>query len=58
MALASSTSFTTSRVTRHLLANLWVLRQFLPVQVELEGQEGAEGRVTIRLTPRPTKPSR
>jgi RNA 3'-terminal phosphate cyclase (ATP) len=40
--------FTTSRVTRHLLTNLWVVRQFLDIDVHVEGNEGEEGRVAIR----------
>lgn len=40
--------FTTSRVTRHLLTNLWVVRQFLDIDVQVEGSEGEEGRVVIR----------
>jgi RNA 3'-terminal phosphate cyclase (ATP) len=40
--------FTTSRVTRHLLTNLWVVRQFMDIDVQVEGNEGEEGRVVIR----------
>ncbi len=40
--------FTTSRVTGHLLTNLWVVRQFLDIDVRVEGNEGEEGRVLIR----------
>ena len=40
--------FTTSRVTGHLLTNLWVMRQFMDVDVQVEGSEGEEGRVMIR----------
>ncbi len=40
--------FTTSRVTRHLLTNLWVMRQFMDVDGQVEGSEGEEGRVLIR----------
>lgn len=40
--------FTTSRITRHLLTNLWVVRQFMDVDVRVEGNEGEEGRVLIR----------
>jgi len=43
--------FTTSRITRHLLTNLWVVRQFMDVYVEVEGSEGEEGRVLIRSLP-------
>jgi RNA 3'-phosphate cyclase len=40
--------FTTSRVTRHLLTNLWVVRQFMDIDVRVEGNEGEEGRILIR----------
>lgn len=40
--------FTTSRLTRHLFTNLWVVRQFLDIDIEVEGAEGEEGRVLIR----------
>ncbi len=40
--------FTTSCVTRHLLTNLWVLQQFMDIDVRVEGGEGEEGRVLIR----------
>ena len=40
--------FTTSSVTRHLLTNLWVVRQFMDIDVRVEGGEGEEGRVLIR----------
>jgi RNA 3'-phosphate cyclase len=39
--------FTTSRVTRHLLTNIWVVRQFMDVDVRVEGGEGEEGRVLV-----------
>jgi len=40
--------FSTSRVTGHLLTNLWVVRQFMDIDVRVEGVEGEEGRVVIR----------
>jgi RNA 3'-terminal phosphate cyclase (ATP) len=39
--------FTTSRVTRHLLTNLWVIGQFMDIDVRVEGGEGEEGRVQV-----------
>lgn len=49
LALAEGpSSFATCRVTQHLLTNAWVIRQFLPVQIELQGQEGEAGRVHLR----------
>ncbi|MFQ5874470.1 MAG: RNA 3'-terminal phosphate cyclase, partial [Dehalococcoidia bacterium] len=47
LALADgNASFTTSRISQHLLTNLWVVQQFLPVKFEVEGQEGTPGKVT------------
>lgn len=40
-------TFTTSRITRHLLTNLWVVGLFLPLRFQVEGEEGHAGRVTI-----------
>jgi RNA 3'-phosphate cyclase len=49
LAFCQGTSeFTTSRVTRHLLTNLWVVQQFMDIDVQVEGSEGEEGRVVIR----------
>ena len=39
--------FTTSRITRHLLTNIWVVKQFLDVRIEVEGRQGEAGRVEI-----------
>jgi len=48
MALApGSSSMTTTRVTEHLLTNQWVVEQFLPGRVGVEGDVGQPGRVTI-----------
>jgi len=47
-ALAKGKSlFTVSRITRHLLTNIWVVEQFLDVRIEVEGREGEPGRVEI-----------
>ena len=49
LAFSRGTSeFSTSRITQHLLTNLWVLQQFMDVAVRVEGKEGEEGRVVIR----------
>jgi RNA 3'-terminal phosphate cyclase (ATP) len=49
MALAEGTSsFTTCRVTQHLLTNAEVIRHFLPVEITIEGEESAAGRVTVK----------
>ena len=40
--------FTTSRVTRHLLTNLWAVGLFRPFRYDVEGELGKPGRVRIR----------
>ena len=40
--------FTTSRVTRHLLTHAEVVRAFLPVEIDIEGELGDPGRVQVR----------
>jgi RNA 3'-terminal phosphate cyclase (ATP) len=46
MALTrGNSSFTTTRVTKHLLTNLWVTQHFLDVKISIEGKMGARGRV-------------
>ncbi|MEE9172307.1 MAG: RNA 3'-terminal phosphate cyclase [candidate division NC10 bacterium] len=48
MALApGSSSMTTTRVTEHLLTNRWVVEQFLPGRVRVEGNVGDPGLVTV-----------
>jgi len=49
MALAPGPSLlTTSRVTEHLETNQWVVEQFLPGRVRLEGTAGEPGRVIVK----------
>jgi RNA 3'-terminal phosphate cyclase (ATP) len=49
LALASGPSrFTTSRITRHLLTNIWVAEQLLPVRFEVKGSEGQAGTVSVQ----------
>lgn len=40
--------FTTSRVTPHLLTNLWAVGLFRPFRCDVEGELGKPGRVRIR----------
>jgi len=48
MALASGrSSFTTEAVTQHLLTNAWVVNQFFPEHVHVEGREGEEGSCSV-----------
>ncbi len=47
-ALARAPSqWTTSRVTRHLLTNAWVARQFVECKIDITGEEGLPGRVIV-----------
>jgi RNA 3'-terminal phosphate cyclase (ATP) len=41
--------YKTPRVTQHLLTNAEVISRFLPVTIEIEGDEGKPG--TVRVTP-------
>jgi RNA 3'-terminal phosphate cyclase (ATP) len=44
MAMAEGPlAFTTLEVTQHLLTNAWVVNQFLPGRVRVEGEEGRPG---------------
>jgi RNA 3'-terminal phosphate cyclase (ATP) len=46
MALARGrSSFTTSRVTNHLLTNLWVVGHFLDIRIERSGENGEMGKI-------------
>jgi RNA 3'-phosphate cyclase len=43
--IKGNSSFTTTRMTDHLLTNLWVIGHFLEVRVEKKGEIGRAGRV-------------
>ncbi len=48
VALAHGESkFRTSHVTRHLLTNAHVIRQFIPASIEIHGEEGEAGQVVV-----------
>ncbi len=48
MALArGNSSFTTTRMTEHLLTNLWVIEQFLKAKILRTGERGEGGRAEI-----------
>lgn len=48
LALAAGRSaFTASRLSLHLLTNIWVVEQFLAVKFTVVGQEGEPGRVEV-----------
>jgi RNA 3'-terminal phosphate cyclase (ATP) len=40
--------FTTSRVTQHLLTNIWVVKQFLDIDIQVEGKEGEVGKIKVQ----------
>jgi len=49
IALGVPLVYITSKITRHLLTNQWVINTFFAKEiVEVEGREGREGRVEIR----------
>ncbi|MBM4288494.1 MAG: RNA 3'-phosphate cyclase, partial [Deltaproteobacteria bacterium] len=41
-------SLTTECLTSHLLTNIWVVEQFLPVKFEISGQMGEQGAIRVR----------
>ena len=48
LALSKAPSiFTTSKITRHLLTNIWVTEKFLPVKITVCGREGGLGRLEV-----------
>lgn len=48
MALAEGeSSLATSKITRHLVTNVWAAKQFLEVAASVEGKEGEPGRVVL-----------
>jgi RNA 3'-terminal phosphate cyclase (ATP) len=42
-----NSSFVTSKITQHLLTNLWVIEQFLTITYQIEGTINSEGKITI-----------
>ncbi|MBI3599595.1 MAG: hypothetical protein HY097_03005 [Nitrospinae bacterium] len=48
IALTKGTSiFTVSKVSQHLLTNIWAVKQFLPVDINVEGELGDKGEIKI-----------
>jgi len=48
MALAKGrSSFTTPRITEHLLTNLWVVQQFLDVKISRQGEKESWGKIEL-----------
>lgn len=49
MALAQGKScITTSRISNHLLTNIWVVEKFLPLKFKVEGELGNVGQVSVQ----------
>jgi len=40
-------SFTTFRITQHLITNILVIEKFLNIRYEIQGELDAEGRVRL-----------
>ncbi len=40
-----NSAFTTTRITEHLLTNLWVVQHFLDVRISKRGEKGERGRI-------------
>ncbi|MBM4307636.1 MAG: RNA 3'-phosphate cyclase [Deltaproteobacteria bacterium] len=48
MAFAKgSSSFTTTKITEHLLTNLWVIERFMKISVSRAGDEGEKGKIDL-----------
>jgi RNA 3'-phosphate cyclase len=48
MAMAKgNSSFTTTRITEHLLTNLWVIQHFTNVRISVTADKGKEGKVEL-----------
>jgi len=49
LALAKAGSaFSVSKITRHLLTNIWVVKQFMDIEIKVEGEEGKAGKVLVK----------
>jgi RNA 3'-terminal phosphate cyclase (ATP) len=53
LALADGQStFTVSKITKHLLTNIWAVKQFLAIEISVEGAEEGKGKITISSSSR------
>jgi len=48
MAIAEGGCVSISRITKHLLTNIWVCEQFLPVRFDVKGELGQFGIVSVK----------
>jgi len=46
-----ASSFTTSRITHHLITNIWAIGLFHEFDYSVEGEAGLPGKVTISGNP-------
>jgi len=44
---AGPSKFTTSRITQHLLTNIWVVKQFMHITISIIGNEGEPGCIMV-----------
>lgn len=42
-----NSSFTTTRITEHLLTNLWVIQHFRNAKISVTGEKGKEGKIEL-----------
>lgn len=40
-------SFTVSKISMHLMTNIWAVKQFLPVEINVEGELGKKGEIEL-----------
>jgi len=43
-----TSEFTTTRITGHLLTNIWVVKQFMDMDITVVGREGMPGKIRVR----------
>ena len=48
LAARGTSRISTSQISRHLLTNVWVSRQFLPQDVDVGGEQGAAGTLVAK----------
>lgn len=46
--LSGKSEFTVTELTSHFLTNVWVIQQFLPARIAIEGEKGTPGKVTVK----------
>jgi len=49
----STSEYTTNEITEHLVTNADIVSEFLPVDIDVVGDKGRPGRVTITPADRP-----